>query len=101
MLTKTSFAVIATALMLSFSAKVWAADVSAPIAAHAHVLSSPVPLAPGKAAGISRAQDFSERPLFIAGGLAVLGVGIGLIASNHGDHSSLSSTSSTTSSGAH
>jgi hypothetical protein len=87
-------AVIATALTLSVSTASWAAG--APSQAAEQAPASQSPLAPGKAAGISRAQDFSDHPLFVAGGLAILGTGIALLVSNNGHHSTTTSTSTST-----
>ena len=99
MLTKTSIAMIAGALALSFSTTSWAAGASALPERTAQQPASQAPLAPGGAAGVSRAQDFTDHPLFVAGGLAILGTGVALLVSNNG-HSSLT-TSTATSTGTH
>ncbi len=91
MLTKSAIAVVATAL--TFSCPAWAADTSTPVSAQAPA-SAPGPLAPGKAAGVRGAQETAtDNTLLIVGGLAVVGVGVGLLVSNNGHDSS--STSST------
>lgn len=98
MLTKSVAMAIATVMTFAYPAL--AADASGSASAPAAAVA---PLAPGQAAGVKSAQDFSSpSPTVIAGGLAVLGVGIALIA-NHGDHSSMpsSSTGSTSTTGTH
>jgi hypothetical protein len=87
---KTATALLATALTVFASTASWAADSAAPVPATAPALA---PLAAGQAAGVHEAQIYQpNQTLLWVGGIVVLGVGIGLLASGGHGHTSSSTT---------
>ncbi|HUB84381.1 MAG TPA: hypothetical protein VL971_01710 [Rhizomicrobium sp.] len=89
---KTATALFATALTVFGSTASWAADSAAPVPATAPAAIAP--LSPGQAAGVHQAQIYQpDQTLLWVGGIVVLGVGIGLLASGGNGHTSSTTTS--------